>query len=250
MEEKQSALHAKFLRTKFLRKASKWIDGESPRYFTFTETPQNPSVWKRQSNWPKSNPELRLNHVVCCAFEGKTDYMPMLYVLLGGNLDDNCFHPFAMEYGTLLKRNVPVHFRMKNEEIISEPDPLSALVLADKRLTQFLQALSSKHSYHKGRGTTPCEITHDNFAEAFNFGNSALVGFSFIPRIKSGKPISVEDSGDGTRAYTMDYDFEPIVFEIFGRLAYYANYVASTRGSGSSMEQSQLILPHLIDEGN
>jgi hypothetical protein len=173
--------------------------------------------------------------------KSKLDYLPEIHVTVAGGVMDNLFIPLQMEYLTILdNRSIPSMFAIENKGEYLEPEthPIVPLLLVDKRLQKLLDAIPFEHEAKRSQllFMGPVALTRERTLKLeFPFrgqigmiGDDVYVGVMFIPNLKpqiSFVPDSLRDKLSKTKFRIWSYDIEPLIFEVFARLAYYTNYL-------------------------
>ncbi|TFF91258.1 hypothetical protein EU545_04865 [Candidatus Thorarchaeota archaeon] len=172
--------------------------------------------------------EVTTDLIVWCSYRGRLDYLPVMHVMLSGAITDNVFAPTRIEYGTVLDVGCPNHLVVKKSGMTPRDSPLGYLLRIDERFNRFLQGISETYEIERstGIGKEKMTLKYPPTAEVLSQGDKTFAGLRVLPTLKGGLLKTVKDKTTGAKGKTWGYEFEPVDFELFARLAYYTNYLA------------------------
>jgi hypothetical protein len=199
--------------------------------------------------------DLKTDLIIRSSHDGRLDYIPTLHVMLSGSILDDVFTPTRIEYGTILDTGCPNHLLIKKSGITPQTDPLGYLLMVDDRFNRFLKGISESYEVERVKGIAKqkLKLRFEPTAEVVSLGDTTFVGMTVLPNLKGGRHATIKDNKTGIKIKTWKYEFEPVVFEVFVRLAYYVNYMSYPRKTlPPSPKAFNSVLPLLImsaDEG-
>jgi hypothetical protein len=166
------------------------------------------------------------------------DYIPVIHVMVAGHVESDLFIPSRTEFGTVLDRLILQRLSLSKGlgELTDIKDPLELLLAHDLRFIELLNLFSS------GTG----EYNKIQFqGEIFPHRGQAFIGAAFRGDfLKTSTTVTKRTSESSVRLKNIK--IPSFAFEVFARMAYYANYLRFPREGQSGLQSTEMYIPNLL----